>query len=243
MEITTLRLDDSSFDSRIDLEVEEVDVCPICKHAINAQAYSSVITLEPLILGINDFKQEVLNVLFICPKCKQCFLAKYIVTYTPANPYDFGIGSYSTKLIDAFPKVPNSLEFNAFIQDISPKFIKIYNEALYAEALNLFEVAGPGYRKAFEFLIKDYLIQNSESQEDKEQIKKLPLTQCIAKLDLPQLQVVSKRVAWLGNDQTHYTPLFDEFDISHLKSMINITVSWITLLLETNEISQINPKK
>ena len=76
MEITTLRLDDSSFDSRIDLEVEEVDVCPICKHAINAQAYSSVITLEPLILGINDFKQEVLNVLFICPKCKQCFLAK-----------------------------------------------------------------------------------------------------------------------------------------------------------------------
>ncbi len=241
MEIRTKYIDDYSIDPYFNLDIEEINECPRCHFSIAPAIEHSVITLES---DIFRGTTRTLNVMFICPKCKQSFLATYDVEFYPANPYnEWSEARYETSLSNVFPQTPLSVKFDSVILDVSPKFVQIYNEALYAEALNLFEVAGPGYRKAFEFLIKDYLIQNSESQEDKEQIKKLPLTQCIAKLDLPQLQVVSKRVAWLGNDQTHYTPLFDEFDISHLKSMINITVSWITLLLETNEISQINPKK
>ena len=36
-------------------------------------------------------------------------------------------------------------------------FLTIYNQSLSAEDNNLDQIAGIGYRKALEFLIKDYL--------------------------------------------------------------------------------------
>lgn len=249
MEIITQYLDDSSIDPRLHLEIDEINTFPICLHAINAREYSSVITREPLSISTKDgipYKQDILNVMYICPKCKQSFLAKYTVHFTPPNPYkeyEDPEGYYDIKLLGLFPTKPKVTEFSELIQKISPKFVQIYNEALHAETLELFEIAGPGYRKAFEYLIKDYLIEKSESNEEKEKIKKLSLMQCINNLESHQIKAVAKRVTWLGNDQTHYTPLFEEYDISDLKSMINITISWITILFETEEILKIEPRK
>ena len=244
IEITTHYLDDRSCDSRTELEIEEIDTCPLCNYAINPREYSSVITLEPRILGNTEDILHILNVLFLCPKCKKSFLAKYTVTFIPPNPFSSNVsGHYTTTLIDVFPKSPKVIQLDAVIKSISPKFVQIYNESLHAETLGLFEVAGPGYRKAFEFLIKDYLIKNSKTNEDEEKIKKLSLMQCINILESPQLKEVAKRAAWLGNDQTHYIPLFEEYDLTHLKSMINIAISWITLLIETHKSMQIEPRK
>jgi hypothetical protein len=44
------------------------------------------------------------------------------------------------------------------INGISEDFCNIYAEAYRAENQDLKLVAGPGYRKALEFLIKDYVI-------------------------------------------------------------------------------------
>lgn len=240
MEINTYYLDDSSFDPRVELEIEEIDICPLCNHAINARECHSVITTDGNTVG----SPNTLNVLFLCPKCKKSFLAKYTVTYIAPKPHNFEVsGRYITTLIDVFPKTPKVIELDTVIKSVSPKFVQIYNESLHAETLGLFEVAGPGYRKAFEFLIKDYLIKNSETNEDEEKIKKLSLIQCINTLESPQLKEVAKRAAWLGNDQTHYIPLFEEYDLTHLKSMINIAISWITVLIETHKIIQIEPRK
>lgn len=54
------------------------------------------------------------------------------------------------------PISPSCKEFDSEIQEISPSFVKIYNQALAAEELNLSEIAGMGYRKSLEFLIKDF---------------------------------------------------------------------------------------
>lgn len=53
---------------------------------------------------------------------------------------------------------PNSKVFSEIINSISPQFVLIYNQAYYAEQTNLDQICGVGYRKALEFLIKDYLI-------------------------------------------------------------------------------------
>lgn len=47
---------------------------------------------------------------------------------------------------------------NELIKTFSLKFIEIYNQALKAEAIELNEISEMGFRKALEFLIKDYVI-------------------------------------------------------------------------------------
>lgn len=97
----------------------------------------------------------------------------------------------------------NGKEFSNTITEISPSFDKIYNEAYKAEQQDLEEICGVGYRKALEFLIKDYLI--SKGEENEETIKNAPLGQCIQNyVNDDRIKKVAKRAAWLGNDETHY---------------------------------------
>jgi hypothetical protein len=64
------------------------------------------------------------------------------------------------------------------IGKISKKFIEIYEQAEFAEDKGLDQICGPGFRKALEFLIKDYCI--GKKPESSENIKKKTLTQVIA---------------------------------------------------------------
>ena len=63
-------------------------------------------------------------------------------------------------------------------------------------------MVGIGYRKALEFLVKDYLIQIQE--EDSETIKRLELGKCINKMSDEKIQILAKGATWLGNDETLY---------------------------------------
>ena len=98
---------------------------------------------------------------------------------------------------------PNYFEIKTFSDSIErefPNFSKIYNQALEAEHRGLDEIAGMGYRKALEFLIKDFLIEQDEGK--KVSIEKMPLGKCIEDLiDNKQLKIVVSRATWLGNDQ------------------------------------------
>lgn len=117
-------------------------------------------------------------------------------------------------------------EFTKIIQDISPNFITIYNESFAAEQKNLFEICGIGYRKALEFLIKDYAIQNDESKKDK--IKKEYLGKCIeVYIKDSKIKSVAKRAAWLGNDQTHYVRKWEGKNLNDLKKLIDLTLHWM----------------
>ena len=70
--------------------------------------------------------------------------------------------------------------------------------------MSLLEVCGVGYRKALEFLIKDFVIEGKEPEVVK-RIKTIQLAPCIENYvtDL-NVKNVSKRAVWLGNDETHY---------------------------------------
>ncbi len=102
-------------------------------------------------------------------------------------------------------------------------------------------VAGPGYRKALEFLIKDYLCL--AQPEDAEKIKKAQLGPCIADyVTNENVKAMAARAVWLGNDETHYTRKWEDKDLEDLKKLIQLTVHWIEMELMTTSVIEEMPE-
>src|SRR4029077_20095301 len=93
--------------------------------------------------------------------------------------------------------------FSPTILKISPDFCEIFNQAQKTEQQQWGMVAGPGYRKALEFLVKDYL--RGLDPTKKEIIQATILGNLIANnIGHPKIKAMAIRAAWLGNDETHY---------------------------------------
>lgn len=123
--------------------------------------------------------------------------------------------------------------FSDVINTVSPMFCKIYNEAYTAEQMSLMEICGVGYRKALEFLIKDYTIQG-KGEEMVDKIKKISLAKCIDDfVEDEKLKAIAKRAVWLGNDETHYVRKWENKDVQDLKGVIRLTILWIEKEKET----------
>jgi hypothetical protein len=116
---------------------------------------------------------------------------------------------------------------------VSPDFVTIFSEAERAEQTGFKLVCGPGYRKALEFLIKDYVIR---SHPDKaEEVKRVLLGKCIADCVTDEkVKQVAARAVWLGNDETHYLRKWEGKDLTDLKALIRLTLHWI----EMDELTQ-----
>ena len=95
-----------------------------------------------------------------------------------------------------------------------------------AENMGLSEICGLGYRKALEFLIKDYGILFHP--DDEEKIKNMALSPCInTYIDNPRIKTLATASAWIGNDETHYVRKHEDYNLEHLKIFISATVSFI----------------
>lgn len=143
-------------------------------------------------------------------------------------------GFYSRVLPNAVPGVK---QFSEIISSLSPTFVSIYNQAFYAEQIDLDQICGVGYRKALEFLIKDYLISQTDDQEQIDNIKNKFLNNCIQdNVSNENIKNVAKRAVWLGNDETHYVRKWVEKDVFNLKQLIDLTVRWIENEVETQRV-------
>lgn len=213
----------------IDVKVEEITQCPICKKSIKPVHLNSIYYRDED--GSCQMESHLL-----CRGCNHSFIAHYEFVVNANKTYDGNTPSYVA------PDKYIEIEYDQFITDTSPSFVEIYNQAFAAECYNLDQIAGIGYRKALEFLIKDYLVK-SNPPEEKEKIEKLQLGKCISdKIDNKQLKIAASRATWLGNDQAHYVQKFNDKDINDLKRLIRLTVHWISMILETEEVEQIDPR-
>lgn len=137
-----------------------------------------------------------------------------------------------------FEEEPEELLPYQSISDKRPyyeSFLKIYTQAYSAESNELNEIAGIGYRKALEFLIKDYAQHLKGDEKDK--IIKMPLLQVIKAYlgDDKRLVDIASRAAWLGNDESHYLKKWLDRDVSDLKKVIILTLQSIEHTEATNE--------
>lgn len=139
----------------------------------------------------------------------------------------------------AFKNADN--EFPVEIVNYSKSFIEIYKQALVAETNGLTEICGLGYRKAFEFLIKDYLLKKHPKTEH-EKIKKMLLSPCINQyVTSDEIKLVAHRVLWLGNDQAHYLKKWKGKTLADLKSLIDLTIKWILIRDELKRVEKSMP--
>lgn len=160
-----------------------------------------------------------------CPFCEEFSL--YVI-----NQSFYPIAFYPTPQIVV--AAPNN------VASISPSFNAIYRQSQLAENYSLTDICGMGYRKALEFLVKDYLI--SLYPDEKETISKEPLMQSIRRIDHKQIKILAEKIAWLGNDETHYTRKHTDLDLQDLKRFLDKVIKYIDMELTTLEADSI-PKK
>jgi hypothetical protein len=175
-----------------------------------------------------------LDLTVFCPnqECSRSFIAYY--EYNRQNGhYDY---THLTSIGNLIGK-----EFSEVIKSISENFTLIYNQAFTAEQQNLTEICGVGYRKALEYLIKDYLILNKP--DEKEKVEKKLLGSCISEyVDDNRIKTVSKRAVWLGNDETHYVRKWEGKNLDDLKKLIDLTIHWIEMEQLTKDFENEMPE-
>lgn len=119
------------------------------------------------------------------------------------------------------------ITFPHTINSISSKFETIYREAAKAEAIELKEICGMGYRKAFEFLLIDFLIYRNILSYDKAE-KITSLKEYINFLkDEDVIHKLLGFTSWVGNEFCHYFRKHPDKEIADLKEMIHLFDDWI----------------
>jgi hypothetical protein len=194
------------------------DVCPICHHAIHPQVLQSTLNGNPSSVG------TLLEIAFKCTHrtCQSMFIGQY--ERGQIQPGGIKVGVFYLK--QSVPQKYLAPKIAQEVQEISISFKNIYEQACAAEAFQLNEIAGVGYRKALEFLIKDYCIHKKPESEEK--IKSALLGTVINNyVEDVNLKACAQRAAWLGNDETHYVRKWEDKDIKDLKILIELSCVWV----------------
>ena len=197
----------------------EPDSCPHCKYACTPEQ------LNWCDNGARFASDYMADVAYQCPRhgCRRMFIARYSAPEFRVQDVD---REKTLRLMEVIPRPIRSTSFPAEIARVSPRFVEIFAQAEQSEVLGLVDVAGPGYRKALEHLIKDYACLNAP--EESARIKKLALAQCIKNyVPDPRVSQCAERAVWLGNDETHYERTWIEKDLRDLEVLIKLTVYWI----------------
>jgi len=212
--------------NKVPLELNRLpDHCPVCSRHIRPIFFTAYLVSQ-------NFKP--LSVAFICPveDCGAMFIGLYRVSKWPPN--NEVVSLVTAQLLRHI----EDEKFPEAIQAISPQFCITYNQALLANENKLDQICGPGYRKALEFLVKDFLL-NYKFKDDttnRDIVLRSQLGACINNfIDEERIKAVAKRAAWLGNDETHYYRKWTDKDVTDLKTLISMTVSWIDLLIQSDK--------
>lgn len=195
------------------------DKCPLCHHSIQPEQISSFLTgsiIEP-----GTYLERV----YRCPRheCRRAFIGRFRAS---------GPGSHMFVFKESVPEKFVTPEIKDEILKISPVFVKVFRQAAEAESRNLDEIAGVGYRKALEFLVKDYCV--SQHPDKDAEIKSAQLAKVIKDyVSEEPIKQCASRASWLGNDETHYVRKWENKDINDLKILIRLTTNWIESSLLT----------
>lgn len=192
-------------------DVESAKICPCCGISLRPSI------LYTVCIDADEQEDSFIYQLNHCENCNECFISKHSFDVESDSGYCFS-NSAPIKSVDC--------TFSSDICSLSSDFVKIYKQAFQAESLGLDEICGMGYRKAIEFLIKDYIIHKDSSLKDS--VITMPLMQCITSyIHDDRLITLARASAWLGNDETHYIKAHPDYNLNHLRIFINAFVTYV----------------
>lgn len=187
--------------------VDVPDACPVCHRHSEVQSLTA------------DNVEESRGVQAVFRCAYQGCRAFFICSYGPRG---------NSELISVRPVKPQLSALPETVVTLSPTFVSIFREAEEATQLGLKQIAGPGYRKAFEFLIKDYAksLAPDKSAEIESKFSGAVVNEFVPDA---RIQAVAKRSLWLGNDETHYLRKWTEHDVDDLITLIKLAANWIEI--------------
>lgn len=207
---------------------DAIEQCSNCNKALAPEKLYSII--------IEKHSDYYLYVADFCNSCKSVLITEYKVKRINDMNFEY------EKILRTSPRTYEVEKFDENIENISPQFVKIYNQALQAETIGLDEIAGLGYRKSVEFLIKDYAIYKNPEKE--KEIKNTWMKVCIEKyIDNNNIKLLAERSDWIGNDEAHYVRKQEDRDITDMKRFIKAMVYFIGMTLITEDAALMEPKK
>lgn len=180
--------------------------------------------IEPKYLAYStdeyDGRDRDLQVVLTCPRkdCRSVFIAYYGL--------GFG-GSY--ELQGCLPYTPKKPDVPESVAAISERFVKVYTEAESAHSHHLDEVAGGGYRKALEVLVKDFLIVRGI--KDEATVIEMSLHDAVKALPSEVATNLAYFTKVLGNDETHFYRELSGKSIEELRGYLDATVTTLKLYL------------
>ena len=222
---------DSSRPETLDIDIEFPTQCPLCSVAY-AESPLAVYYLNP-----ENYNNSTMVALFLCPHCESFFMVEYVIN----ELHDYCEGDIIC--IYPAPDSCSSLKFSDHIISLSPQFVDLYHQSQKAEFAGLNELCGMGYRKALEFLVKDFA---AYIHPDKiSEIENSFLGNCISTyIDNEKIKTLATASAWLGNDETHYIRKHQNYNSQDLKRFINTLVAFIEYELNYKEATDFlsNPR-
>lgn len=168
------------------------------------------------------FNQKLLYVFCYCESCQHGYIAEYDYSISPDHRIE--------NFIKAYPNDFKYSHFDEYIVNLSPSFVKIYDQALTANSLGLDEIAGMGFRKALEFLVKDY----AKSLDI--DVSNVSLSDTIDKIDYQPITDIAKPCIKLLNDETHYFRKFEKVEVDNIDKLINAIIGIISAKHLASEI-------
>lgn len=202
--------------------------CPYCNQT-GRQIFISGIVL----MGEYDYADGI--VLTKCADC-ECVTVRYFEDEQDSNGWneDERHNFYESSTIPSF----NETDFSELIKTKYPNFVKIYSQSQEAEDQGLNLICGMGYRKALEFLITDYLIENKPDLEEKLKKPNVFLSKKINMLP-EKMQNLARVMSWIGNDETHVIKQNDDLSIEDMKNFMASFVVYIEMQEQFNRAEQI----
>lgn len=173
--------------------------------------------------------------------CEEPFLVTLDINTKRAAQLKLGDKQYADPCIfeyEVSDSIPSEIAFyeeNVSERPFYENFVNIYSQSSAAYEDGGDEIAGPGYRRALEFLLKDYA--SFLKQDEVASIRRMSIVTLIRKYfpENPRLQNAAERAAWLGNDEVHYERVFEDKDVEDLKRLIQATAHWIEYDVLTRE--------
>jgi endogenous inhibitor of DNA gyrase (YacG/DUF329 family) len=171
-----------------------------------------------------------------CPYCSK-------ISFTNGNKFEsrnqYGGSNFTCDCKPLYPPMKFKNEFPIKIQELSPKFVTIYEQAMQAKLDGYNEICGMGFRKAAEQLVYDYLLNFQKENEAK--LNKNRFIDNLRLLDNEHAKISANVVRIAGNSEVHLLKDMN-FNIDDMIKCINILVQFLNLNLEVKEYSDKTPE-
>jgi hypothetical protein len=173
-----------------------------------------------------------------CPLCDKAYVAEYY-----GEPYSWREDEDYLEFLRTVPAAEPQVAVSDALAKVSPNFAKVYDEAVAAQVSGLEDLSAAGYRRALEFLVKDYLISRDPSQ--RETFERMPLARAIRDhIDDPDIREIARNATVIANDFVH-AHRYSGREVTELRALINLVWRWIELReeirVETARLAALNP--